>query len=124
MFFFVGSDGEKVVYFKEGFLKEIEKVRNKLYGYEGETFLGGRPVFSLLTSHEGAVVRLEYYERDSIGLVHVDNIKAPVGKLPNLIEFLERGFFLPEQTINPIIEKLRKNLSQERPQVGRSTTPA
>ena len=118
MFYFVGADSGKTLFFKENFLKKIEKIRLSIYGPQGgeETFLEGLPIFSLLTELDGKVVRLEFFERDSIALSSENSINVEaVSKLPNLVKFLKKGFSLPEENIRSMIEQLRKNLSRERP---------
>lgn len=111
MFYFVGASKGKTVFFKESFLREIEKVRNKLYGVSenSKTFLEGRPVFTLLCELDAKVIRLEYFERDSMSLAYDSCVNAPLDQLPNLVEFLKKAFDLPDWTIKPMIEKIREN---------------
>ena len=127
MFYFVGTSSGKTLFFKESFLKKIEKIRLSIYGDQGGevTFLEGKPIFTLLTTLDKKIVRLEFFERDSIALTFDDTVNVgAVSKLPNLIEFLKKGFSLPEENIKSMIEQLRKNRSRQRPQVGRSNVSA
>ena len=110
MFHFIGSDGDRIIFFKENFLNEIEKVRKKLC--LGETaVLHGRPVFTLLTEYTGKVMRLCCFSDGSLSIVADDTVITKKDKLPGLVEFLDKAFSIPEDTRGQILAELRKNLS-------------
>ena len=85
-----------------------------------KTFMADRPAFCVITEHEGAAVRLEYYEgHDALSLVYDIRAKELEGKeLPKWMEsdpqaydpvkFLKEAFGLPEGITRPIIEEIHK----------------
>ena len=85
-----------------------------------KTIMADRPAFCVITEHEGAAVRLEYYEgHDALSLVYDIRAKEIEDKdLPKWMEsdpqaydpakFLKEAFGMPEDITRPIIEEIHK----------------
>jgi hypothetical protein len=84
-----------------------------------------RPLFAVVTAHQGMAVRLEYYEgHDALGLVFDIRCKELQGKdMPRYLEedpqaydpvaFLEKAFGIPKEFSEPLLKELHKREKEE-----------